>query len=269
MKEILLVSDKGGTGKTTLMKMLVEIVGGNSVYADCTFTSTWPHITDIIQEDIYYMGQEAVLNEYLCIGCGDCEEACKFRAIRMMRGLPQILKQNCTGCGHCTQICPSDALSLKDVIAGKIVQKRVKDAIIVYGTLQYYPKNGIRPVRVVRDKAWNVLISYQKKMLISEAYPGWNRLTLSLVPFANLLMPIIEPHPQVFDFLNNIKEYIAIYKTNVALIINKYDLNKKITDKIYTTYNDWKILSIPYSETYMNNYIDELKNFILPFIGEM
>ncbi|MCX7862274.1 MAG: 4Fe-4S binding protein [Bacteroidales bacterium] len=266
MREILLVSDKGGTGKTTLMKMLVEIVGGNAVYADCTFTSSWRHITEVLQEDIFYLGQEAVVDEFACMGCGDCEDACKFKAIRIVRGQAQIIKQNCTGCGHCLQICPTGALSLQDIIGGKIVQKRSNEAIIVYGVLQYYPKNGIRPVRIVRDKAWDVLISYQKKMLISEAYPGWTRLTLSLVPFANILMPIVEPHPQVFEFLTKIKEYQNTYRCNIALIVNKCDLNPTVSDEILEAYPEWNILTIPYSEIYMKSSFEALKKFVLPLI---
>jgi len=266
MKEILLISDKGGTGKTTLMKMLVEIVGGNAVYADCTFTSTWRHITDVLQEDIYYLGQEAVVDEYACMGCGDCEDECKFKAIRMFRGQAQIIKQNCTGCANCVQVCPTGAISMQNLIGGKIFQKKSNDAIIVYGTLQYYPKNGIRPVRIIRDKAWDVMISYQKKIMICEAYPGWTRLTLSLIPFASILMPIIEPHQQVFEFLDKIKEYQLTYKSNIALIVNKYDLNEEVSKKILEQYPDWKILMLPYSEIYMKSSSDSLKEFVLPLL---
>ncbi len=266
MKEILLISDKGGTGKTTLMKMLVDIVGGNAVYADCTFTSSWRHIEEVLQEDIYHLGHEAVVDEFACMGCGDCEDECVFKAIRIVRGQAQVIKQNCTGCGHCLQVCPTGALSLKELIGGKIIQKRSNDAIIVYGTLQYYPRNGIRPVRIVRDKAWDVLISYQKKMLICEAYPGWTRLTLSLIPFANLLMPIVEPHPQVFEFLDKIKDYQHTYKSNIALIVNKADLNETVTSQIIEQYAEWKVLTLPYSEMYMQGSVDKLKEFITPLL---
>ncbi len=267
MKEVLLISDKGGTGKTTLMKMMVEIVGRSAVYADCTFTSTWHTFPDIIQEDLYYLGQEAIVDDFLCIGCGDCEDACNFKAIHIIHGQAQVVRQSCTGCGHCIQVCPANALTLKQVIGGKIIQKNANGAIIVYGTLQYYPRNGIRPVRIVRDKAVDVILSYQKKLLICEAYPGWSRLTFSLIPFANILMPIVEPHPQVFEFLDNLKNYQHSYKSNIVLIVNKYDLNASVTNQIIAQYPQWNILTLPYSNTYMDESYDKLKSFIIPLLG--
>ncbi|NMC99629.1 MAG: 4Fe-4S binding protein [Bacteroidales bacterium] len=266
MKEILLISDKGGTGKTTLMKMLVEIVGHSAVYADCTFTSTWKAYPNIIQEDYFNLGQEAVVDEFACMGCGDCEDECRFKAIHMFHGQAQISKSACTGCGHCIQVCPTGALSLRKVVGGKVIQKEANGAIIVYGTLQYFPRNGIRPVRIIRDKAVDVIISYQKKLLICEAYPGWNRLTFSLIPFANILMPIIEPHPQVFDFLSKVNDYQKNYKCNIALIINKCDLNPIVTKGILEKYPNWNILTLPYTEGYLNQGIDKLKPFILPLL---
>jgi MinD superfamily P-loop ATPase len=267
MKEILLISDKGGTGKTTLMKMLVEIVGRSAVYADCTFTSSWKSFPDIIQEDLYYLGQEAIVDDFRCMGCGDCEDACKFKAIHIMHGQAQVIHQNCTGCGHCFQVCPTSAITLKQVIGGKIIQKEARGAIIVYGTLQYYPRNGIRPVRIVRDKAVDVILSYQKKLLICEAYPGWSRLTFSLIPFANILMPIVEPHPQIFEFLDKLKNYQHSYKSNIALIINKHDLNPSVTDKIIEQYPEWNILTLPYSTSFMTESFEKLKSFITPLLS--
>jgi len=266
LKEILLISDKGGTGKTSIMKMLVEIVGRSAVYADCTFTSSWNSFTNIIQEDYFYLGQEAVVDEFACIGCGDCEDECRFQAIYMIHGQAQINKTACTGCGHCIQICPTGALSLKNLVGGKVIQKDANGAIIVYGTLQYFPRNGIRPVRIIRDKAVDVIISYQKKLLICEAYPGWNRLTFSLIPFANILMPIVEPHIQVFDFLHKISEYQKSYKCNIALVVNKSNLNEPITQKIKEEYSDWNILTLPYIDGNVFQEMEHLKKFILPLL---
>lgn len=267
MKEILLISDKGGTGKTTLMKMLVEIVGRSAVYADCTFTSSWRNYQNIIQEDIFHLGQEAVVDEFACMGCGDCEDSCEFKAIRMFQGQAQIIKQSCTGCGHCLQLCPTGALSLNKLIGGKVIQKEANGAIIVYGTLQYFPRNGIRPVRIIREKAVDVIFSYQKKLLVCEAYPGWTRLTFSLVPFANILMPIIEPHTQVIDFLKKINDYQKTYKCNIALVINKSDLNPEVTQEILDNFSHWNILTLPYNESYLNQGIEKLKPFILPLLA--
>lgn len=102
--------------------------------------------------------------------------------------------------------------------------------------------------------------------MINEAYPGWTRLTLSLIPFANILMPIVEPHPQVFEFLDKIKEYQSTYKSNIALVVNKSDLNNEITQQILEQYHDWRILTIPYSEIYMKSSYEQLKQFVLPLL---
>ncbi len=269
MKEILLISDKGGTGKTTIMKLLVRIVGHNAVYADCTFTSTWKMFHNILSEDIFFLGQVAVVDDFACIGCGDCEKKCNFSAIRLFQGQAQIIKPNCVGCGFCLYICPTGAISLQPQIGGKIIQKEVNGAIIVYGTLQYFPRNGIRPVRIVRDKAVDVLISYKKKILICEAYPGWTRLTFSLVPFANILMPIVEPHPQVFEFLHKIKAYQTNYKSKIVLVINKGNLNQDITNTILQEFKEWDILSLSYSIAHQIENFNTFKSFILPILSNI
>lgn len=262
MKELLLISDKGGTGKTSFVNALFKIFDEEVVYADCTFSRNWHLSNDNVTKKSYYYGKKAVINEFLCIQCGLCEKLCKFRSIDIKYDGSYCINDSCTGCALCMYACPNKAISMVDIIGGNIFTLKKDKIYIVYGSIDYLPYHGIRPVKFIREKALDIVIEKSLKFLICEAYQGWNKQIQQMSQLATYLIIIIEPHYLVFDFLDQVKSFQDTYKTNILFIINKSNLNSELTEQIIKKYNFWDTLTLPYS---LNDFKEEymsIKNFM-------
>ncbi|MCX7953761.1 MAG: 4Fe-4S binding protein [Bacteroidales bacterium] len=263
MKEFLIISDKGGTGKTLFVNALFKIFNEEIVYADCTFSRNWHLNEEYLHKTSYYYGKKAVINDFLCLQCGLCDKLCKFRSIDLTYDGNYFINDSCTGCALCMFACPNKAISMVNVIGGNIFVIKKDNIYIVYGTIDYLPHHGIRPIKYIREQAIDIALEKSVKILICEAYQGWNKQIQQLSQFCNYLLVIIEPHYLVFDFLDQIKSFQDTYKTNILLIINKYNLNNELTTHITKKYNLWKTLLLPYS---LNDFKDEY-NIIKDFMN--
>lgn len=262
MIELLLISDKGGTGKTSFVNALLKIFNEEIVYADCTFSRNWHVDEGDISRHSYYYGKKAVIDEFICIQCGLCEKLCKFRSIDIKYDGTYSINDSCTGCALCMYACPNKAISMIDVIGGNIFTLKKDKTYIVYGSIDYMPSHGIRPVKFIREKALDIAIEKSLRYLICEAYQGWNKQIQQLAQFSNYIIVIVEPHYLVFDFLEQVKSFQNTYKTNILFVINKYNLNSELTEYIIQKYNFWKTLTLPYSLNDFKEEYDSIKNFM-------
>ena len=264
MKEVLLVSDKGGTGKSTLLGILKNKYSSEAIFADCSFSSQWPFDEKKANEEFFFLGNEPKVDENLCLYCGDCERVCEFLAINLSGEGIYLDRQKCTGCGHCYYICPAGAIQLKKIKAGKIYTiGDPEQGLIVCGVLQHYPKNGTRPVTIIRNKAIEIGKKFSKNWLILEAPSGWNIITLSLLHFCSILVIIIEPHRLVFSFLDKILESTKDFSIKVKLVISKSDINSIISTRIIQEYKQWEIICLPWSDNAENDNHTYFDNFIV------
>ena len=254
MKEVLLISDKGGTGKSTILGILKKQYSTEAVFADCSFSSNWHNEEEIISEDFFHLGNEPKVDDFICLFCGDCEKVCEFMAIELSGDGINLDRQKCSGCGHCYFICPTGAISLKKIKAGKVFTiGNILNGFMVSGILQHYPKNGTRPVSIIRDKAIELGKHFSKEWLILEAPSGWNIITQSLLYYCSILVIIIEPHSLVFSFLEKINDSIKNFSIKVKVVISKSDINTLISTRIIQEFNQWEIICIPWSDDSQNN----------------
>lgn len=250
MKEILFISDKGGAGKSLVFNHTRIKHMSSGVYADCSFTNKVTEELPNSYEEYFNLGKEPVSDNNLCLFCGDCASICEFLAIDM-RGDGIILdRQKCAGCGHCCYICPAGAIQMKNIRAGKIIITIDKQyGYFVHGILQHYPRNGIRPVSIIRNKAFDLANELKTKYLFVKAPPGWNVVTQSLVYQSSQIVAVIEPHNQVLEFLGNLEKIYREYPTNIVVLITKADLNYPVTNKILLKYRNWETHCIPWQDT--------------------
>jgi len=262
LKEITLISDKGGTGRSTIMECLQQVYYKNSVFADCSFSKIYPQ-NKIISEELFSDSKEAVVNNDNCLLCGKCENICEFNALRYDPSGIEINSQKCNGCSCCVFICPTEAIKLKNINCGKIIVTRnQQNSVIVYGINQHFSHNGTRPVLQIRNKAIIFANDLNLDFCFIESNSGWNKLTRSLMYYSKVIVPVVEPHQFVFDFLNEVSEFCFKNHIEVKLIINKYDLNANVTNKIIKCYNKWKIICIPWNDSTDGNINKYLLNII-------
>src|SRR6056297_2328700 len=122
MKEIVIISGKGGTGKTTLTASFAMLAGKEAVVADCDVDAADMHLLlkpDFANGEDFYRGEIASINPEKCINCGKCKKICRFDAIHFNNNTFSIDELACEGCGYCARICPTQAISNAPALAGR------------------------------------------------------------------------------------------------------------------------------------------------------
>lgn len=123
MKRLLVLSGKGGTGKTTVSSAFVEFSKARAV-ADCDVDAPNLHLIlnrrEEPQHTVFFGGEKAFLDQELCINCGACQKACRFDAIRFSEEKYEIWEYACEGCGVCAYVCPAHAITMKEDVAGEL-----------------------------------------------------------------------------------------------------------------------------------------------------
>ncbi|MDZ7822498.1 MAG: 4Fe-4S binding protein [Candidatus Marinimicrobia bacterium] len=117
MKEIVVISGKGGTGKTSLTASFAYLGAGEIIVADCDVDAADMHVflqPDFANEKDFYSGQVAVIDPGICTDCGKCVRTCRFDAIHVINGRHTVNALDCEGCGYCSRICPVKAITDKD-----------------------------------------------------------------------------------------------------------------------------------------------------------
>ena len=121
--EITVLSGKGGTGKTTFTSLLATKLAGQAVLCDADVDA--PDLWILLHpekglEEPFFGGDQAVFDLTKCIGCGRCEEVCRFRALEMVDGKPRFEEGLCEGCSACVMVCPADCISLRKAQQGDV-----------------------------------------------------------------------------------------------------------------------------------------------------
>ena len=118
MKEIVVISGKGGTGKTSITASIAYLGGKDIVVADCDVDAADMHLLmkpDFEKSEDFYSGEIAEINQDECIKCGKCKDVCRFNAVPIINQQYTINSLNCEGCGYCARVCPTNAIENKDL----------------------------------------------------------------------------------------------------------------------------------------------------------
>ena len=122
MKEIVIISGKGGTGKTSITAAFAILGGDDVIVADCDVDAADMHLLmepDLEISEDFYSGEVAYINQDLCTQCGKCQEVCRFNAIPITDGEYTVDSLGCEGCGYCARVCPVDAITNSEQNVGK------------------------------------------------------------------------------------------------------------------------------------------------------
>jgi len=231
MKELVIVSGKGGTGKTSVAASLA-VLATNSIMADCDVDAPNLHLLlapEIKSSEEFIEAKIAVIDPKLCTNCGICETVCKFDAITPKFQVEPIL---CEGCGVCFISCPADAIEMKERLSGYIYTSETNCGPMAHALLLAGESNSGKLVTRVRQLATKLAQQYEKDLIIIDGPPGIACAAISAITGASAGLVVTEPTVAAIHDLERILELFQHFMIPVMVLINKSDLNNSKTSQI-------------------------------------
>jgi len=255
MKEVVVLSGKGGTGKTSLTASFALLAGSSAVIADCDVDASDMHLLlepVVEREETFYSGKEAVIDPELCVSCNRCLEVCHFDAVLTDGTLYEISPVDCEGCSYCARVCPADAITMKPSLAGDWFVSNIRSgAKMVHARLGIGAENSGKLVARVKNEAKDLASKNSKALVLVDGSPGIGCPVVSSLSGANYIVIVTEPTVSGLHDLKRLRELIVKFRLPSGCIINKADLNEGYRDKIleYLKNEKMDILgTIPYDE---------------------
>ncbi len=257
MREIVVISGKGGTGKTSLSASFAYLEGQNAIIADCDVDAANMHIlldADFSKQEDFFSGELAFIDSNKCIGCGKCKSVCRFDAIQSKDGLYDIDAISCEGCGYCARVCPSDAITMVKQKAGDIFVSNIKNgATMVHAKLGFAAENSGKLAAKVKQEAKILALKEDREFVITDGSPGIGCPVISSLSGANLVVLVTEATVSGLHDLKRVVKLLKTFSLQAACIINKYDLNAKMNASIeeYLKLENIEVIAkLEYDETF-------------------
>ncbi len=232
MHQILILSGKGGTGKTTVASAFIKL-SDVKAYADCDVDAPNLHLVMGSYEQEQkkdYMGlPKAVIDPDLCISCNKCYEVCRFDAIKP--GNPyQVLPIACEGCGYCIHVCPVGAIHSEEAKVGDLKLLTRKDELFSTATLLMGSGTTGKLVTEVKNQLKEV--SKEHEVAILDGSPGIGCPVIASLSGVDLALMVAEPSVSGLSDLKRVLTSAKQLQVPVAVIVNKYDTNERKTAEI-------------------------------------
>ena len=229
MKEIVIISGKGGTGKTSITASFGMMGATDMVLADCDVDAADMHL--LMQPDFevaedFYSGEVAFINQDECISCGKCFDVCRFDAISVHNDQYTIAPLDCEGCGYCARVCPTNAIVNNDLLVGQLYVSNIKTGSqMVHARLGIGADNSGKLVAKVKDEAKVLAVKQHKDYILVDGSPGVGCPVVSSLSGANFVVLVTEPSVSGLHDLKRVYELVKKFNIKAGCIINKADVN--------------------------------------------
>ena len=243
MKELVVISGKGGTGKTSIVASLAAL-SGRCVVADCDVDAADLHLVlspNVLRRERFSAGQRARIDRERCTACGTCRKLCRFDAILedgpggdKMPGAFRVDPVACEGCGVCAWFCPEQAVELTPVIAGEWFVSDTRCGPMVHAKLGMAQSNSGKLVSIVRQNARAIAEQRNLGLVIIDGSPGIGCPVIASVTGASLVLAVTEPTLSGEHDLKRVVGLTRHFGIPLTVCINKWDLNPAISDGIET-----------------------------------
>lgn len=262
MKELVVISGKGGTGKTSIAAAFASLAG-NAVLADCDVDAADLHIIlepKIRQASDFSGGKKASIITEKCIGCGKCANICRFGAVSLNGSSNGIIAKtytvdpvSCEGCKVCVEFCPTDAIKFDDAINGRWFISDTRFGPMVHAKLGIAEENSGKLVTLIRKEARRIANAQNKDLLIIDGSPGIGCPVIASITGADLVLVVTEPTLSGKHDLERVARLTANFGIKTLVCINKADINPEISRSISENAikHGLKVIgNIPYDEAF-------------------
>ena len=234
MREIVVISGKGGTGKTSLTAAFAHLAR-NKIVCDLDVDAPDLHILLAprhLRTEPFVSGHVARIDASRCTRCGICASVCRFGAIASRGGAFTVDPVRCEGCKVCVAWCPEKAVAFPAKTCGEWHVSATRFGAMVHARLNPGEENSGRLVALLRREAREQALSQEKELILSDGSPGIGCPVISSLTGASLAVAVTEPTPSgVHDFVR-VAELCGHFKVPVAVIVNKHDLSPDQTRSI-------------------------------------
>lgn len=239
MRELTVISGKGGTGKTSLTASFA-LLADRPVITDCDVDAADLHLVlspRVVERHEFRSGHEAVIRGEQCAGCGVCQTLCRFNAVTRVE-IPggeaeyRIDPVACEGCGVCVRFCPQQAIDFPERLCGEWMVSETRGGPMVHARLGVAAENSGKLVSTVRREARRIAEERDRPLILVDGPPGIGCPVIASVTGATLVLVVTEPTVSGEHDLERVLSLTRHFHIPTAVCVNKWDLNPDMTERI-------------------------------------
>jgi len=234
MHEIVIISGKGGAGKTSVTGAFAHLAE-NAILCDLDVDAPDLHLLlnpKHEKEEEFWSGNEAVIDPNVCIACGQCVDLCRFNAITEADGEFRVNPLQCEGCKVCVTLCPAQAIDFPARRCGDWYVSDTRFGRMVHAQLYPGEENSGRLVTLLKQHAREMAEERQLDLVLCDGAPGIGCPVISSMAGTDLAVAVTEPTPSGLHDLKRVAELCAGFRTKVAVLVNKWDINPVLAEEI-------------------------------------
>ncbi|WP_027722385.1 ATP-binding protein [Maridesulfovibrio zosterae] len=260
MKQLVVISGKGGTGKTSVVSALAAL-GPKKVLADCDVDAADLHLIlnpDIVETTDFFSGERPIINPEICTQCGLCSEHCKFDAISKDCS---IIPEKCEGCGVCSFVCPVQAVSISPRKCGQWFKSDTRFGTMIHAKLGIGEENSGKLVTTVRNASAEAAKAEGAELVLVDGSPGVGCPVIASLTNADLALFVAEPTITAVHDLKRVHKLTEHFKIPSMAIINKCGINAEQENVIRSFCSEKDIIlagELPYDTVFTKAQIEAL-----------
>ncbi len=230
MKQLVVISGKGGTGKTSLVASFASLAE-RAVLADCDVDAADLHLvvqSSLVSRTDFWGGKRALIDSDRCTDCGICRDLCRFDAISSDSSTFSVDPIACEGCGVCAWFCAEDAIDLVNTIDGEWYLSETRLGPMVHARLKAAGENSGKLVSILRTEAREAAKNRDIDLVIIDGSPGIGCPVIASITGADLVVVVTEPTLSGLHDLERVIRLTKHFRIPTMIVVNRYDVNEEI-----------------------------------------